>query len=161
MIRHLKVERCTGRKTIICSEGKFGHILNSSEKEFCGGDKKFSHTACQWIEAEAVNIGKHIHHKMCGHGEEGMVKVWVLNDKGKKTRVPFLIDGYEPETNTMYQFHGCHGYGYTCLKNRTKRQQKRCKDTCQIDCLIKNNRWHTKYNLVSTWKCEEPILKKV
>ena len=25
----------------------------------------------------------------------------------------------------------------------------------------KNNGWDTKHNLVSTWKCEEPILKKV
>ena len=34
-------------------------------------------------------------------------------------------------------------------------------DTCQIDRLIKNNGWDTKYNLVSTWEYEEPILKKV
>ena len=37
--------------------------------------QKFNYTACQWIEAEAVKIGKHIHHKMCGHGGERMVKV--------------------------------------------------------------------------------------
>ena len=59
------------------------------------------------------------------------------------------------------QFHGCHWHGHTCLKNRTKRQQRRYKDTCQIDWLIKNNGWDTKYNFVSTWECEEPILKKV
>ena len=51
---------------------------------------------------------KHIHHKMCGHGGEPMVKVWVLNDKDKKTQVTFLVNGSEPETNTMYQFHRCH-----------------------------------------------------
>ena len=59
------------------------------------------------------------------------------------------------------QFHGCHWHGHTCLKNRTKRQQRRYKDTCQIDWLIKNNGWDTKYNFVSTWECEEPTLKKV
>ena len=37
-----------------------------------------------------------------------MVKVWVLNDKGEKEPVSFLVDGYEPEINTVYQFHGCH-----------------------------------------------------
>ena len=78
-----------------------------------------------------------------------MVKVWVL------------VDGYEPETNTVYQFHEFHWHGHTCLKNRTKKLQKRYKDTCQIDRLIKNSGWDTKYNLVSTWECEEPILKKV
>ena len=72
-----------------------------------------------------------------------------------------MVDGYEPETNTVYQFHGCHWYGHTCLKNRTKRQQKRYKDACQIDWLIKNNGWYAKYSLVSTWECEEPILKNV
>ena len=85
LIRHLKDERCTGGKTkIICSGGKFKHILNSFEKVFYGGDTKFSYTACQWIEALAMETGKHIHHKMCGHGGECMVKVCVLNDKGRK-----------------------------------------------------------------------------
>ena len=79
----------------------------------------------------------------------------------KETPVSFLVDGYEPETNTVDQFYGCHWNGHTCLKNRTKRQQKRHKDTCQIDRLIKNNGWDTKYNLVLTWECEEPIFKKL
>ena len=56
-----------------------------------------------------------------------MVKAWVLNDKGKKEPVAFLVDGYEPETNTVYQFHGFHWHRHTCLKNRTKRQQKSIK----------------------------------
>ena len=51
----------------------------------------------------------------------------------------FSLNGYEPETNTVYQFHGCYWHGHTCLKNRTKRQQKRYKGMCQVDWLIKNN----------------------
>ena len=75
LIRHLKDERCTGEKTkIICSVGKFEHIFNSSEKVFYGGDTKFSYTTCQWIETQAIETGKHIHHKMCGHGGEHMVE---------------------------------------------------------------------------------------
>ena len=151
LIRHLKDERCTGGKTkIICSGGKFKHILNSSEKVFYGGDTKFSYTTSQWIEAQAIDTGKYLHHKMCGHGGERMVKVWVLNDKGKKEPASFLVDGYDPETNTVYQFHGCHWHGHTCLKNRAKRHQKRYQNTCQINWLIENNGWDTKYNLVST-----------
>ena len=95
------------------------------------------------------------------HGGERRLTVWVLNDKGEKEPASFLVDGYEPETNTVYQFHGCHWHGHTCLKNRTKSQQKRYRDTCQIDWLIKNYAWDTEYNLVSTWECEEPILKRV
>ena len=85
LIRHLKEVRCTGGKTkFIFSGGKYKHILNSSEKVFCGSNTKFSYTAFQWIEAEAMEADKHIHHKMCGHGGEAMVNVWVSNDKGKK-----------------------------------------------------------------------------
>ena len=122
MTVHLKEERRTGGKKIITSGGKFKHILNSSEKMFYGGDIKLSYTACQWIEAQAIEKVKHIHHKMCGHGGERMMTVWVLNDKDENES--FLVDRYEPETNTEYQFHGCHWHGHTCLNNRTKRQQR-------------------------------------
>ena len=80
--------------------------------------------------------------------------------KAKKTPVPFSVNGYEPEANTEYQFHRCDWHGHTCLKNRTKRQQKRYRDTCQIDRLIKKYGWVKKYYLVSAWECKEPILKK-
>ena len=148
LTRYLNEERCTKGKKIICSGGKFKHTLNSSEKVFYGGDTKFSYTACQCTEAQAIETGKHIHHKMCGHSGERMVKVWVLSGKGKKEPVLFLVDGYGPETNTVYQFHGCHWHGHTCLKDRTRRQQKRYKDTCQIYRIIKNNGWDAKYSLV-------------
>ena len=62
LIRHLKEESCTGRKAkVICPGGKFRYILNSSEKVFYSGDTNFSYIACQWIEAQAIEIGKHIH----------------------------------------------------------------------------------------------------
>ena len=57
---------------------------------------------------------------MCGNCGERMVRVWFLIDK--KTPATFLTDGYEPETNTVYQLYGCHWRGHTCLNNRTKRQ---------------------------------------
>ena len=85
LIRHFKEERCTeGETKIIGSGSKFKHILNSPEKVFYGGNTKFCYTACQWIETHAIETGKHIHHKMCGHGVECMVNVWVLNDECKK-----------------------------------------------------------------------------
>ena len=74
---------------------------------------------------------------MCGHGGERMVKAWVLNDKGKKEPVSFLVDRYEPKTNAVYQFHGCHWHELTYLKDLARRQQKSYKDTCQIDRLGK------------------------
>ena len=76
LTRHLIKERYTGGKAeIICLGVKFRQILNSSEKVFYGGNIKFSYTACQWIEAHAIETGKHIHHKMCGNGGKRMVEV--------------------------------------------------------------------------------------
>ena len=74
---------------IFCLGGKFKHILNSSEKVFYGGDTKFGYTARQWNEALTIETGKHIHHKMYGHGGERMVTVWVLNGKGEKDPASF------------------------------------------------------------------------
>ena len=55
LIRHIEDERCAvGKTKIICSGGKFKHILNSSEKVFYGGDTTFSCTACHWTEAQAI-----------------------------------------------------------------------------------------------------------
>ena len=79
----------------------------------------------------------------------------------KKKKKQYIFLSKEPETSTVYQFYGCHWHGHTCLKNRTKRQELRYKNTCQIDWLIKNNGWDTEYNLVSTWDCEKPISKKM
>ena len=51
-----------------------------------------------------------------------MVKIWVLEDKYKKTH--FSVDGYEPETNTVYQFHGLHCHGNMCVGNHKKRKKR-------------------------------------
>ena len=104
---------------------------------FHGGDTKFSYTACQWIEAQAMEVGKHIHHKMCKHGGERMVTVWVLNDKGKKEPVSFLVDGYETETNTVYQFHRSNWHGYKCFKDRQEDNKRDIRIRVRLIGLLK------------------------
>ena len=47
-------------------------------------------------------MGKHIHPKTCGHGGEHMVKVWVLDDKGKKIPAYFSVDGYKTEKAPLF-----------------------------------------------------------
>ena len=42
------------------------------------------------------------------------MKVWVLNDKDKEAPVLFSVNGYEPVTNTVYQFCECHWHRHTC-----------------------------------------------
>ena len=52
-------------------------ISSKSEEAFYG--ESFSYTACQWIEAMSRETGRHIHHALCGHGGER-----VLRELGKE-----------------------------------------------------------------------------
>ena len=60
--------------------------------------------ATLWLEREAKRSGVHIHHTMCGHGGE----IWLESGEGTKTSP---VDGYHPETKTVFEFHGCHWHG--------------------------------------------------
>ena len=154
LTKHL-IDRCTGGKTkVVCKGRKFKRIFNASERVFYGGDTKFSFAACQWIEAESRKLGKHIHHKMCGHGGEREVTVWIEDEEGGKKAYRYPVDGYEPETNTVYQYHGCKWHGHSCLESRTNRQTKRYISTMALDGHIARNG----YNLVKVWECEKPKL---
>ena len=104
---------------------------------------------------------------MCGHGGERDVTVWYLNSNGKRDYATYPVDGYEPETRRVYQFHGCKWHGHTCIKDRTEKQRERYLDTFTIDGLIENNGVDTlthkisKFNLVRVWECEKSYKKSV
>lgn len=57
-----------------------------------------------------VGVGVHIHHTMCGHGGEP----WITGDP---------VDGYEPTTKTVFQFHGCHWHGCPTCEGHEKREK--------------------------------------
>ena len=90
-----------------------------------------------------------------------------MNSKVEKDYTTYPVDGYEPETRTVYQFHGCKWHGHACIKDRTKKQRKRYRDTLAIDRLIENNGVDTlthknsKIDLVRAWECEKPYKKSV
>ena len=153
LTKHLREGRCNGGKTKeVCKGREFKRIFNASDDVFYGGDTKFSYAACQWIEVESQKLGKHIHHKMCGHGGERQVLVVIENEKGEPKEYFYPVDGYEPETNTVYQYHGCKWHGHSCLGVRTNREVKRYCSTVALDEHIVRNG----YNLVKVWECEEP-----
>ena len=166
---HLKEDRCTGGKPkLICSGRKFQRILNSSEKVLYGGETGFSYSACQWIEHMSEKTGRHTHHKMCGHGAERQVTAWYLNSNGEKGYTTYPVDGYEPETRTVYVYVTvCKWHGHTCIKDRTKKQSKRYRDSLAIDRLIENNgvgsltHKKSKFNLVRAWEFEKSYMKSV
>ena len=143
--RHVMENLCSGGKTkLLCKGEKFKHIMNSTEKVFYGGNTQFSYAGCRWIEKQSADIGKHIHHALCGHGGERCVK---LNGK------EILVDGYEPESKTIYQFNGCKWHGCPCLGGDIKRYN----ETLDLEKKIKD----LGHDVVSVWECQRPELSSV
>ena len=151
--RHVTGGTCDGGKTkLICPGGKFERIMNSSEKVFYGGCKNFSYAACQWIEKQSELTGKHIHHALCGHGREFCAEV-AEGDWGKD----ISVDGYEPESKTIFQYYGCKWHGCPCQKERNSLDEERYSNTIDLEKKMKEQM----FNLVSVWECEKPELKKM
>ena len=147
--RHVTGGTCGGGKTkLICPGTKFRRIMNSSEKVFYGENTNFSYAACQWIEKKSELIGKHIHHALCGHGGEFSVKIG-----GKK----IFVDGYEPKTRTIFQYHGCKWHGCPCQKERNSLDEKKYSKTIELQEKMKEQG----FKLFSVWECEKPELKKM
>ena len=147
--RHVTGGTCGGGKTkLICPGTKFRRIMNSSEKVFYGENTNFSYAACQWIEKQSELIGKHIHHALCGHGGEFSVII-----SGKK----IFVDGYEPKTRTIFQYHGCKWHGCPCQKERNSLDEKKYSKTIELQEKMKEQG----FKLFSVWECEKPELKKM
>ena len=153
--RHVTGGTCDGGKTkLICPGRKFERIMNSSEKVFYGGHTKFSYAACQWIEKQSELTGKHIHHALCGHGGEFCVEV-VDEKRDWVEEIP--VDGYEPESNTIFQYYGCKWHGCPCQKERNSLDEERYSNTIDLKKKMKEQ----EFNLISVWECEKPELKKM
>ena len=159
--RHVTGGTCGGGKTkLICPGEKFERIMNSTEKVFYGGNTKFSYAACQWIEKQSELIGRHIHHALCGHGGEYYVYLYAGKEKDSRAReIP--VDGYEPESNTIFQYHGCKWHGCPCRKERNSLEEaliaeQRYAKTIELEKKMKEQG----FKIVSVWECEKPELKK-
>ena len=162
--RHLTSCTCDGGKTkLLCPGEKFERIMNSSEKVFYGGNTNFSYAACQWIEKQSELIGKHIHHALCGHGGEFYVTV---KDEEEDREKEIPVDGYEPESKTIFQYYGCKWHGCPCRKSgssersskeRNSLEEERYAKTTELEKMMQKK--HLK--IVSVWECEKPELKKM
>ena len=161
--RHVTGGTCGGGKTkLICPGEKFERIMNSTEKVFYGGNKKFSYAACQWIEKQSELTGRHIHHALCGHGGEYYVYLYEGKEKNSHAReIP--VDGYEPKSNTIFQYHGCKWHGCPCQKRKERNslEEERSADqryakTIELEKKMKEQG----FKIVSVWECEKPELKK-
>ena len=154
--RHITSDTCEGGKTkLLCPGGKFERIMNSSEKVFYGENTNFSYAACQWIEKQSELIGKHIHHALCGHGGEFYMKMLSTEEASGK-EIP--IDGYEPESRTIFQYYGCKWHGCPCQKERNSLDEERYSKTIDLQKRMMKENFS---RFVSVWECEKPELKKM
>ena len=152
--RHLTSGTCDGGKTkLLCPGEKFEKIMNSSEKVFYGGNTNFSYAACQWIEKQSELIGKHIHHALCGHGGEFYAEMLITGEACDKN-IP--VDGYEPESKTIFQYYGCKWHGCPCQKERNSLDEERYAKTIDLQERMEDQG----FKIVSVWECEKPELKK-
>ena len=91
-------QTCVQGKTVIeCPAEKVEAPQTASEKAFYPKHAA-SPESLRWLELEAKRWKIHIHHATCGHGGERWVE-----------RAP--VDGYNHETRTVFQYHGCHWHG--------------------------------------------------
>ena len=68
-------------------------------------------TASAWIEGLSKELGlDHNHHKFCGHGGEIFVDYIDQHGNKKSTKV----DGYEPTTETVFEFSACCFHNHYC-----------------------------------------------
>ena len=78
-------------------------VRRNSEDNFKAKQaQKYGIMATEWLDWKARSDGVNIIHKFNG------------TEKRVGTRnIP--VDGFSPENNTVYQFHGCYWHGHNCL----------------------------------------------
>ena len=97
LVRHV-ANRCSrGQTKINCPNNRIKAPSSSYERAFYP-EQTCSFVAIKWLEWEAKKRGIHIHHARCGHG-------------GERQILGARVDGYHPESKTIFQFHGCFWHG--------------------------------------------------
>ena len=99
LMRHASI--CSGgQPKINCPNNRIQFPSSAYERAFYP-ESRCSFIAIKWLEWEAKQRGIHIHYARCGHG-------------GERHILGARVDGYHPETKTVFQFHGCFWHG--CLQ---------------------------------------------
>ena len=95
---HRHASRCNrGQTKINCPNKQIWAPASAYERAFYPSNR-CSFIGTKWLEWEAKQRNIHIHHARCGHGGERYI-----------FDVP--VDGYHPETHTVFQYNGCHWHG--------------------------------------------------
>ena len=113
----------------------------------------FGSEGVRWLEYVSQHTGKHIHHHKCGRGGERVIK-------------GHPVDGYHPETKTVFQFHCCHWHGCIhCFPNPEQRTEvirtdkngnQTTRELAYIQTLVRSEQIrYLGYNLVERWEHEQ------
>jgi len=146
-------ETCSKGKTQkICPGAKLEKPQTAYERAFYPQNYA-SKASLLWLEKEAKQGGIHIHHAMCGHGGER----WINGAP---------VDGYDPETKTIYQYHGCPWHGCrSCFPQERERiigkgektLEERFKET--TECTAEQRK--EGYMVIEAWECEVEWIKGI
>ena len=139
-------QRCAQGKTVIdCPGEKVEAPQTAFEKAFYPSHQG-SKESLQWLEQEAKRRKIRIHYAMSGHGGERWIE-----------RAP--VDGYNPETKTVFQYHGCFWHG--CRKcfpyDRDRiidRNDKTCEDLFKATKRRTGYLRKAGYRVVEAWACK-------
>ena len=108
LVRHVANNCSRGQTKINCLNNRINAPSSAYERAFYP-EQTCSFVAIKWLEWEAKKRGIHIHHARCGHG-------------GERQILGARVDGYHPESKTVFQFHGCLWHG--CEKCYPEERQK-------------------------------------
>ena len=138
-------ERCSQGKTVIeCPAEKVELPQTAFEKAFYPKHSS-SPESLRWLEKEAALRKIHIHRAACGHGGERWVE-----------RAP--VDGYNHETKTVFQYHGCHWHGcrkcYPHDRNRIITNNQTREDRFKATVARTQKLRAAGYHVIEAWSCE-------
>jgi hypothetical protein len=70
-------------------------------------------------------------------------------------RAHFKVDGYDPDTNTIYEFNGCYFHGHQCQPAGKKVLSGRTFGDLYLNTLVKLQiLLNLGYNVVTKWECK-------
>ena len=163
LMRHATAGRCSGERTKInCPNNRIEVPASAYEKAFYP-EARCSFIVIKWLEWEAKQRGIHIHHSRCGHG-------------GERYIMGARVDGYHPETKTVFQYHGCFWHGckqcYPKARRRTvarlnnqgnwvvrgdsQGQPLKRKDAYDLTLMRAQFLRESGYTVVEKWEHEKP-----
>ena len=141
--RHIK--KCAEGKTVIVCPAKKVELPQTVFEQTFYPKNSSSPESLRWLEKEAALRKIHIHHAACGHGGER----WVESAP---------VDGYNHETKTVFQYHGCYWHGcrkcFPYDRNRLINKNQTREDRIKATVERTQKLLAAGYRVIEVWSCE-------